>query len=425
MQRENIHFLLVFVLITNSLLLNSQVIDFNDLNFKSVLLSASTNNNIALNEMNQPIVIDVNANGQIDLTESELVFKINVPVNSNVTDLEGVEYFSNLTDLKCSYNNLTELDVSMLGNLFNLYVDHNQLETLNINTSLQRLYCQNNDLENIDFSQSTLIQQLNCSNNNLTELNLNDQTSLLNLNCSENQLSELNLSNAQLLTNLNCRNNQLTILNIQSNPLVFLDCSNNLLTELNLTGVGDDNSSTPLIIDCQYNDLTSIDTSVALNSKVNLNCSFNSNLNSLYLKNEEIFYDNPPELPPLPSVEFIDNFSLQFICADEFNFDYLESKLLLNGITDCELASDCNLGASDVNQSKFLLYPNPTTDVVYIKSNVAETIKYIRLYNALGQLIYSLRGEIEIDLSGFERGIYFLKVSFESSNEITSKLILK
>lgn len=75
------------------------------------------------------------------------------------------------------------------------------------------------------------------------------------------------------------------------------------------------------------------------------------------------------------------------------------------------------------------VYPNPTTNLVYIKSNVAETIKSIELYNALGQLIYLLGGEnksdLKIDLSSFEKGIYFLKVSFESSKQITSKLILK
>jgi len=75
------------------------------------------------------------------------------------------------------------------------------------------------------------------------------------------------------------------------------------------------------------------------------------------------------------------------------------------------------------------IYPNPTTDFVNIKSNVSEKIKFIELYNALGQSIYyevtDNKTDIKIDLSSFRKGIYFVKIRFENTKIVSSKLILK
>ncbi|WP_159023112.1 T9SS type A sorting domain-containing protein [Formosa sp. L2A11] len=80
-------------------------------------------------------------------------------------------------------------------------------------------------------------------------------------------------------------------------------------------------------------------------------------------------------------------------------------------------------------ENTIFIYPNPTTDYVNIKSNISEKIKFIKLYNALGQRVYyedaENKTDIKIDLSSFRKGIYFVKVSFESTRVITSKLILK
>ncbi|WP_422105027.1 YCF48-related protein [Winogradskyella sp.] len=75
------------------------------------------------------------------------------------------------------------------------------------------------------------------------------------------------------------------------------------------------------------------------------------------------------------------------------------------------------------------VYPNPTTDFVSIKSNIPEKIKFIELYNTLGQRVYhddaDNKTDIKIDLSSFRKGIYFVKISLESTKVISSKLILK
>lgn len=75
------------------------------------------------------------------------------------------------------------------------------------------------------------------------------------------------------------------------------------------------------------------------------------------------------------------------------------------------------------------IFPNPTTDLLNIKSNISEKIKSIELYNALGQSIYyrvtDNKTDIKIDLSSFGKGIYFVKIKFENTKIVSSKLILK
>lgn len=75
------------------------------------------------------------------------------------------------------------------------------------------------------------------------------------------------------------------------------------------------------------------------------------------------------------------------------------------------------------------IYPNPTTDFVNIKSNISEKVKSIEFYNALGQRIYYENvfnsSVIKINVSNFRKGIYLIKVNFDSTKLVSSKLILK
>ncbi len=77
--------------------------------------------------------------------------------NKDITDLTGVEGFSNLENLNCSNNKLTHLD----------------------------------------FSKKTILRSLNCSNNQLTSLDLSKHKNLNNLDCSSNKLTSLNVKNGK------------------------------------------------------------------------------------------------------------------------------------------------------------------------------------------------------------------------------------
>ena len=75
----------------------------------------------------------------------------------NISDLKGIEFFTGLTDLNCSNNNLEALDLSALTSLVNLYCENNQLSTLDVSncTNLCILVCYKNNITSIDISGIT------------------------------------------------------------------------------------------------------------------------------------------------------------------------------------------------------------------------------------------------------------------------------
>lgn len=79
-------------------------------------------------------------------------------------------------------------------------------------------------------------------------------------------------------------------------------------------------------------------------------------------------------------------------------------------------------------EKEITLYPNPATDFLNIKSNGSDKVTAIEFYNTLGQRIYyenvSNISDIKIDVSNLKKGIYFVKVNFENSKVVSSKLIV-
>ena len=147
---KNILTIFIFFIVGS---INAQIITIPDVNFKAKLLSASTSNSIALDINNNSIVIDINSNNSIELSEALVVYSLNVS-NSNISSLQGLNYFTNLEELYCNNNQLTTLDVSSNVNLY--YIN-----------------CKNNFLTTIDTSSiNDLAFGINCENNLLTSLNL-------------------------------------------------------------------------------------------------------------------------------------------------------------------------------------------------------------------------------------------------------------
>jgi hypothetical protein len=72
-----------------------------------------------------------------------------------------------------------------------------------------------------------------------------------------------------------------------------------------------------------------------------------------------------------------------------------------------------------------VIYPNPAVDILHI--NTSTDIDQIQFFSLSGQLIhsqYSNGNQIDLNISEFEPGIYFIKV-FSSNTVITKKLIVK
>ena len=118
---------------------------------------------------------DKDKDGALNQTERNAVKEIRIS-NSGCTSLQGLKYFSKLTDLFCSDNNLTELDVSE-------------------NPELKRLICYNNSLTSLNLNKNTKLESLNCNRNKLTVLDLRENKSLWWLRCNNNCLTSLDLRN--------------------------------------------------------------------------------------------------------------------------------------------------------------------------------------------------------------------------------------
>lgn len=145
---------------------------------------------------------------------------IGIP-NSNITSLKGIEYFNELTNLNCSDNKLTSLDVSKNLKLEMLACGNNQLTNLDVsqNSKLASLECKYNQLTSLDVTKNAELQDLNCDNNKLTELDVSQNSKLVFLNCEYNQLTSLDVNNNSQLANLYCSWNPLTALDVTKNRI--------------------------------------------------------------------------------------------------------------------------------------------------------------------------------------------------------------
>ena len=180
---------------------NAQIVNIPDANFKAYLVG----NNF----------INTNNDSEIQVSEANAYTDEIYASNLAISSLTGIEAFTALTQLYCDNNNLTNLDVSA-------------------NTALSFLYCNDNNLTSLDVSNNPNLSTLKCQNNQLTSLNTN-VTSLSTLWCQNNSLTSLDISNAYWN---------------------YVDCSNNQLISLT-TGTG--NMSNFESFDARINNLTCID----------------------------------------------------------------------------------------------------------------------------------------------------------------------
>ncbi len=154
-----------------------------------------------------------------------------------IRSLKGIEYFTELEELYCSGNAISEIDLSKNTALKHLDCSCNKLLSLDVsdNKELTSLDCSYNQLTNLDLCSNVELQYIQCDNNQITELDLRNNTALATLSCTENQLTTLDLSSNRALESLYCYKNQLTALDLSENPFVrSIYCENNAITSLNL-----------------------------------------------------------------------------------------------------------------------------------------------------------------------------------------------
>jgi len=341
-------------------------------------------------------LIDLNIDsGTIDgqvLTANIINLKTLVLQGKNISDLTGIENFTNLeyldlgainndpnrnnkisylnitknTKLKllsCNFNNLTSLDLSKNTNLTELHLEGNKLSSINIskNILLTVLNCGSNNLANLDITQNTALKSLYFDRNKLADIDLSNNTALLYLSCINNQLTNLNISKNIKLEILCCNFNKLTTLDVSQNTIIqsimcdfnqltSFDVSNNpILKTLNLNSnrisVLDISKNLQLfMVGASSNQLTSIDVTKHL-SLNNLNISSNP-ISSLDVTNngalERLYFSSTK----IPNIDTSKNPKLtQLYCSNTLltSLDVSKNPELISFICNSNSLTSLNL----------------------------------------------------------------------------------
>ena len=182
----------IFILLFVNVVFGQNVV-IPDNNFKNALLEHGVS-------ITSPIIskIDINDDGEIQVSEA-LAYQGSIDVaNKNIADLTGIEAFHNVKYLFCQLNQLSNLNITQ-------------------NTELITLYCQSNLLTNIDVSQNIDLKYFYCGNNMLSILNTSNNPQLESLSFGHNQISNIDLSSNPNLAYLYCADNLLSSLMVSQN----------------------------------------------------------------------------------------------------------------------------------------------------------------------------------------------------------------
>ena len=196
------NYILLFLTILIHGYTNAQIINFQDINFKNKLLTSSSSISLAKDLNGNNIKIDANNNGEIEVAEalnvkylflSGLIF----PNITNITNLEGIQFFVNLQELDCSYLQVNTISITGLVNLKYLGIQNNQILNVDLSTlnSLEVLQASNNPLISLNVNGLLNLKQLTLQNTAISTIDCS-QSGVINLVCTDNSnLQNINVQN--------------------------------------------------------------------------------------------------------------------------------------------------------------------------------------------------------------------------------------
>ncbi len=220
---------LFLLLLTQTVLLFGQqasdTVNIPDPNFKTALLNNT----------------DINTNGDtaIQITEAHLFSGSMNISRKGIHNLTGIEVFTNIQKLYCSFNQLTTIDLSM-------------------NTKLTFLDCKKSGLTTINLSKNTVLEGIDSRQNNMLTLDLSNNRKLKSIiadNCKNLETVQLPITGS--LTTINFTDCNLSTLDLSGNPNLtkILVSNNTRITQLDLS-----NNKSLKKIDANQLQITALDT---------------------------------------------------------------------------------------------------------------------------------------------------------------------
>lgn len=416
---------------------NAQYITIPDPNFKNLLLIAYTN---FTGDPNNYVVyprIDANQDGQISYAEALAVEGLDFGY-ANVTNLEGLQYFTNIKKINTYYADFSNFYQPTLTNLEQLTlfnsVSSSSLTTVDLspNLNLKKFQCNSHSITALDLSANTQLRDVDIYCPALTSLNLNnlanlknlsylgglptidlsDAVNLLKFSCigsnsafaypEQNLLTSLDLSVQTKLSYLDITGNLIPTLDLSNCPnLEVLNIANNGISELNLTNV-----KYVRQFFCEDNLLTSLDVSDFFNLN-NFNCR-NNQLTSLNTNNGIIE----------EYIDFSGNPGLESVCCDANEVVYMQNLCNQYNNEAAQVNGNCS-PVDDAN--RISMYPNPVSDMLHLSAT--EGISKVEVYSTAGMLVMSSNTVSDaIEMNDLKSGMYFLKV-FSGQDVATMKFV--
>ena len=292
---------------------------------------------------------DLDPNNDMCLSEDEIA-GINriVVADMGISDLKGIEFFTELTILDCSDNCLDHIDISANTKLKTFrcsggnagYFDEENDEWITDNQM---------DIERLDLSYNTALTDVDVSDIGLREIDVSMLTELDSFLCDNNDIASFDFSNNPKITVISIRNSNVSSVTFGDNPLLKnLDVAFNDLTELDLSSM-----EGLMYLSATENRLGSIDVSacpilmsleVEDNELTDLDIGNNEYLESLYCSNNDI---GTLDLSNAPYLEFL-------ACS---NCGLTSLDLQNNGLLVNIYASQNNLEELDVSACRYLFEP--------------------------------------------------------------------
>src|SRR6476620_178375 len=201
--------------LTAAFTVNSQTVTIPDANFKAALLESSPDVSTAYDINGNYIAIDANADGQIQTTEALNVYGLTLQ-GLSISDLTGIQSFSNLEVLDCSYNTLGAVDLSGMANLMYLTANDSGITSINLTgcSALINVELDYNLLSTLNLAGLSNLETAVASNNQLTSMNVVGLANLSMLEVVSNNLTTLDLTGCPNIGYLGCAFNQLTTLDL-------------------------------------------------------------------------------------------------------------------------------------------------------------------------------------------------------------------
>jgi hypothetical protein len=370
--------------------------------------------------------VDTNGDSLISYAEAEAVHSLNVNgglilnnwaqriagSTGQILSLEGIESFTNLEALYCQGNQITDLDLTENLSLKVLDCSVNELTSLGFpeGSIMDSLACGMNPLVDLDVSQCSLLKHLDLrptvfvwedpynlpfwgEGTQLTALDITKNVALETLMLIDSKIIDLDLSNNTVLREFRCSGNQLTSLDISKNTdLQALVCARNQLTGLDVS------KNTALErFDCSDNQLDILD--VSHNTELELFWCWNNRLTSLAVSNLTMLKDFICHSNLLAELDLSQNTALTWInisdmptlkqvCVWVTPFPPNGVGIDKTGSPNVYFTTECTIGVEEQENDMISIYPNPAGETLTVETERLAHY-FIEITSLNCQLMYS------------------------------------